>query len=273
MDLRTQLDVIYSDGGTETNYSADAQDFKRDNFAITLTTDDFIYIGYHKPINALYVAMATANTNSTSLSVEYYGESLWTALTVSDDTRGFSRNGFITWERPDDPADLTVAGLERCWIRIAVNDDSSAINFQAINLVFSDDNDICQEVPALDDACFYPAGQTNHLIQHVAAKNYIMSRLRSLGYVKYDSNGEQNINEWDILDIFEMRQASTYYTISQIYFNLSDDPDDQYWAKYKEYDKKFEEAFALGRLRVDLDDDGQVDTNEKRPRNAIRWSR
>ena len=93
---------------------------------------------------------------------------------------------------------------------------------------------------------------------HLSAKNYIMGRLKSLGYINNTVDGEENITEWDILDIFEMRLASTYYTISQIYFNLADDPDDQYWAKYREYEKKFEETFGLGRLRVDNNDDGKV---------------
>lgn len=273
MDLRTQLSVIYSDGGSETNYSADAQDFKRDSFQITMTTDDFIYVGYRKSINALYIAMDVVNTISSSLNVEYYGESMWTTLEVSDDTRAFTRNGFITWERVSDAANVTIAGEELCWIRIATNDDIDPVTFQAINLIFADDHDMCSEVPALIDPCFYPESQTSHILQHVASKNYIMSRLRSLGYIKNSSTGEENINEWDVLDIYELRQSAMYYSIAQIYFNLSDDPDDQYWAKYREYDKKFEETFALGRLRIDIDDDGVVDLDEKRPIKTLRWNR
>lgn len=273
MDLRTQLKVIYSDGVTETNYSADAQDFRRDPFTITPLTTDFIYVGFNKIFNALYFLLNTPNVTASSLSVEYYSESGWSALDVSDDTRAFTRSGFVTWERPNNAAELTVSGITACWIRIAPNDNLSATTFQAINLVFSDDNDISSEIPGLLDSCFYQAGQTSHILQHVAAKNYIMGRLRSVGYIKYDANGEANINEWDVLDIYELRQASTYYAISQIYFNLSDTPDDQYWAKYREYDQKFEEAFALGRLRIDLDDDGQVDPVEKRPIQTVRWVR
>ena len=273
MKLSTRLDVIYSDGGVETNYSADAQDFKRDSFTVTLTIDDFIYVGYHKPINALYFHILQANTISSSLSFEYYSTSGWKALEVADDTRAFSRSGFVTWERVEDAADITVGGIEGCYVRLAANDDIDPVEFQAINLVFSDDNDVCSEVPALIDACFYPQGQNSHILQHVAAKNYIMGRLRSLGYIKHTESGEQNINEWDVLDIYELRQASTYYAISQIYFNLSDTADDQYWAKYREYEQKFEEAFALGRLRIDLDDDGQVYAVEKRPIKTLRWGR
>ena len=272
MDLRRRLCVIYSDGGAETDYSVEAQDFKRDTFNITMTTDDFIYVGFYKSINALYAQLVTANTNTSSLTMEYFtDQSVWSTLEISDDTRAFSRSGFITWTRPDDAANTTVAGKELCWVRISSNDDLTVASFQALNLLFSDDNDICADTPDLIDDCFYPSGQTSHVLNHLAAKNYIMGRLRSLGYVKTGANGEENITEWDVLDVYELRLASTYYAISQIYFNLSDNVDDQYWIKYQSYTQRFEEAFNLGVLSIDTNDNGQIDLNERRPVQSIRW--
>jgi hypothetical protein len=273
MDLRTKLDILHDDGGVFADYSADAQDFKRDPFTITLTTDDYLYVGFKKTINALYASVQVVNTNASTMSLEYWNGTAWTVLEASDDTRGFTRSGFITWSRPDDDEAVTVDTKEACWMRMSVDADTTAVEFQALNIVFSDDNDISQEVPALVDACFYPANQTSHILIHVSAKNYIMGRLRSLGYVQSTADGEENINEWDVLDIYEIRMASTYYTISQIYFNLADDPEDQYWAKYKEYEQKFEEAFGLGRLRIDVNDDGKVAASEKRQIRTLRWGR
>lgn len=274
MDLRTKLDVIYSDGGVETDYSSDAQDFSRDNFEVTLTTDDFIYVGFKKPINALYVAMETPNTVDTSLSFEYYGPMGWKSLEVSDTTRGLTRNGFITWQRVSDSEEIEVAGKSQHWLRLAVNDDVDPVMVQAINLILADDNDVRQEVPALIDDCFYPAGQSSHLLQHVATKNYILSRLKYKEYIKYDAqNGEQNINEWDILDIYEFRQAAVYHVIAQIYLGLSDDPEDTYWAKYDEYTKKFDQAFGSGLITIDTNDNGEVEVPEKRKLKSVRWIR
>lgn len=275
MDLRRRLTVLHDDGGAFTDYSADAQDFKRDAFSVTLTTGDYIYVGFHKDINALYAQVDTANVNPADLTIEYYtDQGVWTALEVSDDSRAFTRSGFITWQRVGDAANATVNSLDKRWVRLSVSADSSAMSFQALNILFSDDNDVSQEVPALIDACFYQSGQTSHVLHHVAAKNYIMGRLRSAGYVKYDSsNSEENINEWDVLDVYELRMASTYYAIAQIYFNLSDDIDDQYWIKYQDYIKRFEESFDLGRLRIDIDDNGEVNSDEKRPVYSQRWHR
>jgi hypothetical protein len=271
--MKTKLEIVYSDGGVETDYSKEAMDFKRDTFDITLTTDDFIYIGYRKPINALYVAMTAVNTVTSSLSFEYYSDAGWAALEVCDDTNAFTRNGFITWDRPANQANITIAGTEACWIRLAANDDLSLVTFQAINLIFADDNDMCDEVPALIDPCFYVSGQTSHLLQHVATKQYIMNRLKARGYIKTTPSGLANIDEWDILDIHELKLAATYYSISQIYFNLSDDIEDQYWVKYQEYKAKFDEALGAGLLQIDLDDDGVADVSEKRPVRTVRWER
>lgn len=272
--MKNNLCVIYNDGTTDTNYSSEAADFKRDDFSITVDTDDFIYVGYSKTINAVYLQMSQFNTLGGTLAAEYSNDqATWSPLEICDDTKNMARSGFITWDRPTDAGEITIDSQAKCWVRFSTDTLQSQITVQALNIIFSDDNDLCEFEPALLDACFYQSGQTSHIFKHVASKAYIMSRLRSLGYIKYTPDGEENINEWDVLDIYQLKLASVYYTISQIYFNLSDDPEDQYWSKYKVYESRFEEAFALGRLDIDLDDDGQVDDNEKRPIQSKRWIR
>lgn len=272
MDLRDKLCIIHNDGGTETDYSMQAQDFKRDSFSIQLTTDDFIYVGYEKLINALYIQMNTPNTIASSLTVEYYSESGWATLEACDETLAFTRNGFITWERPTDGANVTVAGKELCWFRISSNDDIDAVDFEAISLLFSDDHTICAYEPSLNDPCFYAEGETSHLLRHLAARNYIMSKIRRK-YSKEEGGVTKNVNMWDVLDIFEIREAANYYAISQIYFNLAEGPDDAYWAKYVEYKEMFDEAMSLGILSIDQNGDGQANESEKRPIQMTRLAR
>lgn len=272
--MKDNLCVIYNDGASDVNYSSEAGNFKRDNFTITMDTDDFIYIGYHKSINAVYMYMSQTNTLGGTLTAEYSNDqATWSPLEICDDTKNMSRSAFITWDRPSDAGEITVDGQAKCWVRLATDTLQSEVVVEALNLVFSDDNDVCEFEPALLDACFYQNGQTSHIFKHVAAKSYIMSRLRSLGYINQTADGKEEINEWDVLDIYQLKLASVYYTISQIYFNLSDDPEDQYWSKYKVYESRFEEAFALGRLDIDTNDNGQVDGSEARPVQSKRWIR
>lgn len=270
MSVRTNLTVVYDNDSVLTDYSKESQDFKRDTYAVTMTTGDYIYVGYPKVINAIYAYMTEFNTAGGELTAEYSNENgTWSSLTIYDDTNNLSRNGFICWDRPEDAGDITVNGKELCWVRFRSSVDQTQVTVQAINLLFSDDNDMCEFEPALLDACFYPNGQTSHILKHLAAKTHIMSELRRLGYM----SGGNEINEWDILNSYQLKMASTYYAISQVYFNLSDDSEDQYWSKYLEYNKKFEEAFALGRLDIDVNNNGQVDEDEKRTMQVKRFSR
>jgi hypothetical protein len=282
MDLRSRLNILIGSGGLFTDVSAEAQDFRRDNFDVELEANDYIYVSHSKQINALYAQLETPSLNEATLKVEYFNKNAqWVELQISDGTKGFSRNGFITWQRVSDADKSAVNDVSGVWVRISQvggspsGEDSSAFEarFQGINLVFSEDNDIASEAPALLDDAFYPHGQTSHILQHLASKNYIMSRLRNLGYIKHTDEGIENINEWDLLDIYEIRQAATYYSIGQVYFNLSDNVEDQYWAKYQSYKKKFEQAMGLAQLRIDQNDNGVVDASEKKRIKTIRWGR
>jgi hypothetical protein len=278
MDLRSRLNVLISSLNF-TDISAEAQDFRRDPIELNLGVLDYIYVGYNKTINSLYAAFSEAPTGNFALTVQYFNtEGQWQTLQVSDETKGFTRNGFITWARLLDHDKSAINDISAYWLRLRLEDlGAEPANYEGtllgLNLVFSDDNDIASETPALVDPAFYPAGQNSHILQHVATKNYIMGRLRNLGYIKVTGTGEENINQWDVLDVFELRQAALYYTVAQIYFNLSDNTEDQYWAKYKQYESRFSEAFALGQLRIDLNDNGKVDPDEKRPVKSARWFR
>ncbi len=275
LDSRTQLTIKHDDNSVFTDYSTEAHDFKRDTFTFTLDIDGIIYIGFYKKISAAYIHMTIPNTIAGELTAEYFDGTVWQPLVLNDDTKGLTRDGLINWETQDDQELVTIDSVEAQFIRIKTDQLTiDPVTFQAINIIFSEDQDICTEVPQLINDCFYPPGQTSFILNHVASRNYIMQRLRNVGYVKFDAdNVEKNITEWDILDVLEIRQASMYYTITQIYLNLSDTDDDQYWQKYLEYRNKFEEAFALGRIRVDTNDDGEINIDEKRPKQTIRFFR
>lgn len=278
MDLRSRLFVFTFDGDF-TDISAECQNFVRDPISLNLAPADYLYVGYTKPINAIFAAFVTPNEGNNPVQVEYFADgATWKPLIVSDDTKNFTRNGFITWNRVDDVDKSAVNDTSAYWLRLSFADSNEepanmVASLQGLNLVFADDNDIASEAPALIDSAFYPAGQNSHILQHVATKNYIISRLRNLGYMKITESGDENINQWDLLDIYEIRQAAMYYAISQIYFNLSDNVEDQYWAKYKQYERRFDEAFGLGSMRIDTNNNGKVDPEEKRPIRSARWFR
>lgn len=280
IDTRNRLSVMFheTDGDSYSSYDNEAADFLRDTFSLqfTPTGSDYLYIGFTKPFGALYADMSTANTETSStLAAEYYDGATWSSLTVSDETNEFQRSGFLFWDRPSDWASVAVNSISKYWIRLRPSVASSVLVFNGINILFSDDHQLQAEFYEITNSNLIPAGQTTHITTHVASRNYIMQKLRNDGYIKLDSNNlYENITPWDLLDIFEVRQAATFLALSKIFFNLSDSPDDNWWTKYREYQDKFEESFRLAKLSIDYDDDGVIDNDEKAaPITVQRWGR
>ena len=269
-----KLYVFHDDDSAFTNHTEDAADLSRDNFDVTLTTADFLYVGYYKPFSTIYTEIITPDSGSANLSAEYYDGTTWQPLAIADSTKNFSRNGYLIWEKAPMKS-VEINSQSAFWIRISSSIDTSAVTFRGLNLIFADDADLKREFFEIDNANLLPAGEGSHVIHHVASRNYIVQRLTNLGYVKYDSdNQEESITFWDLHEISEVRQAAVMLSLSKIFFNLSDSPEDTWWAKYREYQDKFEEMFKVVKLSFDTDDDGLVDDNENlKEKKVTRWVR
>jgi hypothetical protein len=269
------LTVLEFDGAAYENHTSAAADPTLDTFRAELDIGKFLYVGYDKVISALYLHVtSTLNTTDGIMKVEYWNGTAWTELTAVDQTQYLKRSGVINWQAPTDAAESIVNGITKCWVRLSGNvTTSAAVTFSYVGLLFSDDLDVGLEYPSVLKECFYPTGHSDYVIYHVSAKNYIMSELARRGYTKTVNGVVQPITQWDVLDIYELRQASLYYAMSQIFFNLSDNSSDNYWQKYLEYKSKFDDAFNLGVLRIDQDNDGVVDPTEVKNMASYRWVR
>lgn len=275
IDSRTKLTVFHDDNSVFTDYSNSAKDYTRDSFSFTLVAaEDYLYLGFTKPFGATYVEMETPNTNSNTLSAEYFDGTSWQTLDLNDETNGLTRSAFITWDK-ELLTSTTINSVAAFYVRFRPDSDHSATTFRGINLVFSDDNMMKQEFFEIDNVNLLPNGESSHIATHVASRNMIVQEFRRLNYTKEDVNGNRNIiNQWDLHDIFEVRDAATFLALSKIFFNLSDSVDDNWWQKYREYHDKYEESMRLAKLSVDLDDDGKKDDDEKvRDRQPFRWNR
>ena len=301
LNPQTKLTVLHDDNGTFIDYSKEAFDYSRDPLALGALhhTQDYLYIGFEKPINALYVEMGTANTNANTLTLQYYTNTgTWASVQgYHDDTKGFTRSGFIQWNRnlvnsdnqlneAINDADLaTVNSTDLNWYRFRPDAYMSAgTSLAGINLVFSDDRELQSEFPALLDSAgvavdkFLASGQTSHILTHVAVRNEIVQRIRNKDYIKYSTaetySTRKSLNQWDLLEIDEVRQAAKYFALSKIFLNVSDASDDSYAQKSALYEKWAIENINLARASLDTDNDGVSDTNEKlKPFNTRRITR
>ena len=94
-----KLKILFSDNGSITDISDLLSNFRRDTVEIEFTAaEDYLYVGFEKPVNTFYVELNTPAPDNAMLSMEYHDGTSWVALEgFFDDTKGFSRSGFIRW--------------------------------------------------------------------------------------------------------------------------------------------------------------------------------
>lgn len=273
-----KLTILFDNNVTFEDLSNDMLDYARNSSTIDLnSSDDYLYIGYYKPINSVYCEISTANTNANTFTAEFYNGSSWVAIAgFYDETKGFTRSGFIRWDRNQtNEESVEVNSTTKYYIRLRPSATHSSTVIDGINLVFSDDQDLETEVKEVTGTRFLPSGENSHILTHVASRNEIIQKIRNDGRVKRNlSTGVfKKMDAFDLLDIEEIRQASTYLTLSKIYMALSDDPEDIYMDKSKNYRSLYNGAIDLYFLELDFDDDGEKDTSEEQHPHTTRLLR
>lgn len=278
LDPRNRLFVFFDDNSSFSDFSNEAQDYARDTFALPIVAaDDFLYVGFTKPINSFYIEMSTANTATTVMSIDSFKEasSTFTAVTgFSDETNGFTRSGFIRWDRATKSANdiiseetTTINSQLAFWYRISFSIDLDVGTIaQGLNLVLADDNDIKnRDFELVSDTRKFPGSQTSHILTHVAARDAIMQLLKRREFLTRTS-GSNFVNDlliWDLMDSSQLREAATWKAIALIYDNLSDKVDDKESEKSGKALNKFKMAFDLYLLEVDANNDGVTDPIEQ----------
>lgn len=266
LDPKYRLTIKFDDNSSFTDYSMQAFDYGRDTFQITMVAaEDYLYIGYEKPFHCVYVDLTTANTNANTFTAQFYNGTTWVNLDgFYDETKGFTRSAFIRWNKNQtNQAATTINSLSKFYVRLRPSVDHSATTISGISVVFSDDQDLKQEFFQIDR--FLPTGQATHILHHVAARDEIIQKLKNDGRAKVNlSSGEyKDLDMWDILEHEQIRNASKYLTLSKIFFNRSDAPDDIYMNRSEKFRSLFNKAIDLFFLDLDQDDDGLKDPEEQ----------
>jgi len=280
LDTSTKLTVLYYNGSTYTDYSNKFFEPAREAQVIQVTDSDYIYVGFSKPINKLYLDLSVANTTASTMTVEYYNDSVWASVSnLYDDTRGCTRNGFIQWDYIDvnDVDKTTIDSKELFWYRISFSTTlHSTTSFNCFTMIFADDQDLKREFISILDDSFFAESQASHFLVHVSTRDYIVQQLRNKGYYKIDSSGYRVLlTAWDLFDNDEIRQAAVYFALSRIFESVSDNPEDHNQFMAEKYLGRGHDALKqVSNLSIDLDDDGFKDSGERLTKSKMaRWSR
>ncbi len=272
IDTKDKLTVFHDDDSVFTEYTKEASNYLRDPITISLVAaEDYIYIGYDKPISAVYIDFTTVGSNA-SLTVEYYNGTTFTSIdNLDDDTKGFSRNGFIQWSRNQEAEESTeVNSATKYWYRIKPSINQSIV-MTGISIVFNDLQDLKVEYEDID----LVSDETPTINSFVNARNNIIQGLRNKGNAKSSiTGGIEQLSPWDILDSTEVRQAAVYFCMYKWFFHKSDTSEDVWADKSAYYLVQYNSAIDLARISLDLDDDGLADSGEvQRVSVARKWSR
>jgi hypothetical protein len=140
-DLRTPDTAYHFNGPSTYTALSNALDDNTGTYAsVTLTTDDYLYIGDDAPFETIRVNVgATVNSTVARLSGQYWNGTAWTSMQISDGTAvanvPLAQDGDIDIERKANWATTAVNGVTRYWVRLAPNVALGAVHLVEIDVV------------------------------------------------------------------------------------------------------------------------------------------
>lgn len=240
--------------------------------AFNLSTTDYFYVGFHERFATRYFNLGTVNTVPSTVVLEYWNGSEWTAVEdLVDQTVGFTQSGFISWLNQSDWAKTTVepiddedVDVDLYWIRISVTVNLHAsTTLQSVNNLFCDAVLLRTYYPELvSDTRYLPPSRTDFIEQFEAAKDLVVLRLKQKRGIKDESQ---------ILDINEVAVAATHAAAFIILNPIAKSDEEK--AKRDEARDLFENELTEAMNSFDADNSGTITEDEKEVETTFiaRW--
>lgn len=277
--MEEQFSVKHNDGGF-VDISNKVYDYGRDEVLLQLKTTSTLYIGYRKPFNFMYASFIALNDVPNALTVQYHDvtdDALKSVLNLSEETEGFTREGFIKFTRPELNSQATTAwkpttvdGEEMFWLVITTDTDHNVLTkVNALGILFNNEQDIIQERSNITSKHAQDERTKTWVVKAQASRDEIVQAIRTQGKKKVTSGGilepsrMLDITAFDFLRLDQIRQASKWLSLAKIFQNeLSDAADDKWMTLGETFEGKFDDAFDVFLLSLDTDDDGEEDFEE-----------
>lgn len=274
--------VIFSDNGTLSDLSVNLNNYHSGTGAIgVVAADDYIFIGSRYPFNSFYMAFGTANTQASTLSIDYWDGNDWQdAVDVVDQTEGFTQDGLITFV-PDkgesgwsleDTVDRSgteqVTGLgdvtiyDQYWLRLSLSADLDAgTTAKWIKYKFISDDDLYSEYPIFNSSTLktaYESGKTTWEEQIVVASKLVVDELIRKGLIQ---SGDQ------LLD-YKKLESPTIPKAAEIIFNALGDDYENDRLKARNI---FKERIGNKIFSIDFNNNATLDNKELGVRSGYFW--
>lgn len=250
--------------GALTDVSEKLRTFEGSPLAVEWSaTNSAIYLGYRHKFNHRYVKVKTPSVSGAVMSVDYWDGSAWSSFNqITDETSGFNRSGFITWDEPSEwvsdsyanvPALSSVSSAEKMyWVRITLSEDNAPdvdTEIEAIQFVLSDDRALAAIYPEIMN--YLPSGKTDFLEQHEQAKNLIVTELKVKGLIAYQEQ-IKNPDDWFM--------AASYKALEVIFAAITGD--ERLDMAKEEFRKNAAKYIAISSAALDRDKSETLDDDE-----------
>lgn len=253
-------------GGVET--TRETASIAATTVAFELTTSDYFYVGFHRKFNTRYFNLSTVNTNTSTVSVQYWNGEAWADVEdLIDETVGFTLSGFISWQNQTNWQKYTISpvdDVELYWVRISVSANlSTGTALQSVQNLFCDATLLRALYPELVyDTRYLPPGRNDFLEQLEAGKNLVVLRLKQKRAIDDES---------EVLDVSEVAVAAAHATAFIILNPIAKSDEEK--AKRDKAQEEFENELNEAINSFDTDDDGIIDEQEKNVPAGNFWAR
>ena len=272
--------LLESSGGIFTDFTDDMWTYQRDTRDITIDTTDKFWIGFEKPITAIYPYMSTPSSVTNAMTVKYFNGTDYVDTTgLYDGTKGLTRNGFVHWDTNQNSTEpnmfstspnqekSTVNGLEQYWYEITMSITTSQIVMQGLNLIFADTEDLKLEFPQVSKLIEQVLPNNSDIMVYESVRLDIVKALRAQPNTRFTWDTERDlrrepINQWDILNIEAINAAARNLSLGKIYGLASTRPDDTWMQKSDYYMTRYDSFFATALLAIDFLGDGTESSYE-----------
>jgi hypothetical protein len=265
--------IFHDDNGTFFDYSNQLVDYYRDTATMALNKDDdYLYIGHYKPFRFIYFELQTPNINANSFVCEYYNGTAWTALTIIDSSNGFTRSGYLQFDKPEYWGLITINSIEKYYIRVRPSATHSSTVLLGANIIYADDIELKSKYFNIYD---FLGARTSFINECVTARDHIIQTFRNKNLIidnlEEDASTfllnnlvyKRALNALDLHEIEEVKLAATYLALGIIFRNASDDPEGNLMAKATYYEGEARDILNKLLLSYDKNDDGLVEDEER----------
>jgi hypothetical protein len=168
----------------------------------------------------------------------------------------------------------TTSGTKTVSIKITTSGAPVTKTFSITALTEAQDNLFSQDSDLIeyehDILKYVRPGRSSWKDFHRKAQEKILSWLDEKGYVSTDGS---KLTKEDFVSVDDVRELSTLWALELIYYNLSNVIGDIFALKSDHYHSKMLEARDRAVIRMDLDNSGQIDSNEFLQPNTSRLLR